>query len=147
MLVVNTTAGEDRAVRTACTPPGRDATIRASPPPAGSTHRAGVSPSPSSSAASALRREDVKSRSPSGVKDAPVSPWALRVRRREGFARLGYPSHSAVWVLVPSWLSVATCVTSRDPSGESTRPEMRGRRTYSSRSVSYTHLRAHETDS
>src|SRR5690554_5165256 len=134
MSVANTTAGEDRAVRTPRTPPGRDATIRASPPPAGMTHSAGTSEGSSVLAASALGREEVKRRSPSGVKAGPDSPWADRVRRRAGLARVGYTSHSAVCTLVASWLTVETWVTRREPSGERTSPDIRGRRMYSSRS-------------
>ena len=79
-------------------------------------------------------RAEVNSSEPSGRNAAPLSPLALRVSRRAGRSPVGSTSHSAVTYLVRLGFSVCTAVTSRVPSGESARPEPRGRSTYASRS-------------
>ena len=61
---------------------------------------------------------------------ALASPLALRVSRRAGFSPVGSTSHSAVTNFVVLASSVATLVTSRDPSGDSTNPLTRGMATY-----------------
>ena len=65
---------------------------------------------------------------------ALASPFALRVSRRAGSSPVGSTSHSAVTNLVFLASSVATAVTSRVPSGDSTSPLSRGMATYWSRS-------------
>lgn len=80
----------------------------------------------SSSGFSGSGRADVKKRSPFAANAAPASPFALRVMRRAGCSPWGSISHSAVPYSVPFALSVATVVTSRDPSGLSTSPLSRG---------------------
>lgn len=128
---MSTTVDASRAVSGLPTPPAREATTRASPPVAGSSQRAVVA----SSSDCGSGRPEVKSRSPEGVKIAPPSPFAERVRRRAGCCPLGSTSQSAVVYAVLSVESVDTEVTRRVPSWESTRPPTRGRATYWSRSV------------
>ncbi|MNW50451.1 hypothetical protein D3C74_279040 [compost metagenome] len=126
--------GALRATSGAETPAGAEATMRASPPAAGRSHRAEVG-SPSVDAEASLSgRADVKSRSPSAVKAAPDSPLVLRVRRRAGASPVGSTSHSAETYAVRFASSVDTLVTSRRPSGDITRPPVRGIATYWSRS-------------
>ena len=124
---VTTTVPAPDATRTSLIPPGRVATTRASPPPDGSSQSWLLASSSSSTSSSGSGRAEVNSSDPSGRKAAPPSPLALRVSRRAGASPAGSTSQSAVTYFVRLGFSVETAVTNLPPSGESTRPEPRGR--------------------
>ena len=128
---LQTTVPARRATTGADRPPGRVPTGRASPPRAGRHHSAVGG---SSSVSPGADREARNSRSPSGVNAASCSSDPPRVSRRAGRAPSGSISQSAVWCRVPSVSRVVTPTTSRVPSGESTRPEQRGRAVKAARS-------------
>src|ERR687898_1082770 len=130
----STTAPLPLATTIRSTPPGRVATTSASPPPAGRLQSAAGASSSSGSSASGSGRADTNRRDPSGVKQAPDSPLALRVSRRAGRSPVGSTSHRAVTYFVRLGLSVVTPVTRRAPSKDSASPLRRGSATYASRS-------------
>ncbi|MEJ7702962.1 MAG: hypothetical protein WKF47_04595 [Geodermatophilaceae bacterium] len=125
MAATTATASLLRAATMADTPPGRDSSSRASPPPAGKAHSPGFGSS-ASLAASGSGRAELNSNSPLGANTGEASPDALRVSRRASFLPLGSTSQSAVCHFFFSGSSIATAVTSRDPSWDSASPPSRG---------------------
>src|SRR5215207_2846542 len=120
-LAATTVTGAARAVRTVATPPGSATSSTASPPAAGNRHNdaGGLS-------SSSVGRDATKRMSPSAVKAGDDSPLAPRVSLRAGRRPVGSTSQTALTNSVRLSLSSATVVTTRDPSGETARPESRG---------------------
>ena len=117
-FAATTVAAAARAVRTPSTPPGSASTSTASPPAAGNRHNDAGGLSSSSVGRAATNR-----RSPSAVKVGDDSPFAPRVRRRAGCLPAGSSSHIALTNSVRFSLSSAIDVTTRDPSGDTARPD------------------------